>query len=604
MARGYPGEGTLSGERFERRLAAILASDIAGYSRLMGQDEAGTLARVRALRRELIDPTVTEHKGRIVKTTGDGILIEFPSVVEAVSCALAVQNAMAERNADIAEKQRIEFRVGINLGDVIVEDGDIHGDGVNVAARLEALAEPGGICVSRVVRDQVRDRLEVVLDDMGEQNLKNIARPVRVFRVDMTLRTRVAGPPGIETPSPRPALAVPEKPSIAVLPFQNMSGDPEQDYFVDGMVEDIITGLSRIKWLFVIARNSTFAYKGRAIDVKEVARELGVRYVLEGSVRKLGPRVRITAQLIDATNAAHVWAERYDRVLDDIFVLQDELTISVVGAIEPTLRKGEIERARRKRPESLDAYDLYLRALPLAATAMPEDAEKALLLLEQAVALEPDYAVAHALIAWCHEQRYLRGGLHEATRAAASRHARAAIAAGSDDAPALAMAGFTIGIVEHDYETSLDAIDRSLALSPSSALALGFSSIIRAWKGGEDTTSISHAQTGIRLSPYDPLVYLPYVGLTYAYFFTSRFEEALKASGRAAQANPRFSVPYIFQTAALASLGRLAEAAASGQHLLELEPGLRIGPLIASYSSNKERLAMLADALRLAGLPE
>jgi adenylate cyclase len=593
----------LSGERVERRLAAILAADIAGYGRLMGQDEAGTLARSRALRRELIDPNIAEHKGRIVKTTGDGLLIDFPSVVEAVASAVAVQKAMAERNAGTPEEKRIEFRVGINLGDVIVEDGDIHGDGVNVAARLEALADPGGICISRVVRDQVRDRLDVALDDMGEQNLKNIARPVRVFRVNLGPPT--LGPSAGETsgPQPVPGLALPDKPSIAVLPFQNMSGDPEQDYFADGMVDDIITGLSRIKWLFVIARNSTFTYKGKATDVRQVARELGVRYVLEGSVRKLGNRVRITAQLIDATNGAHVWAERYDRVLDDVFVLQDELTMSVVGAIEPTLRRGEIERARRKRPESLDAYDLYLRALPLAATAMPKDADKALLLLERAVALEPDYAVAHALIAWCHEQRYLRGGLQEETRAAASRHARAAIAAGGDDAPALAMAGFTIGVVEHDYETSLDAIDRSLALSPSSALALGFSSIIRAWKG-EDSTSIAHAQTGIRLSPYDPLVYLPYVGLTYAYFFTGRFEEALSAAGRAAQANPGFSVPCIFQTAALASLGRLAEAVVSGQHLLELEPGFRIGPLISSYSSNKVRLDMLASALRLAGLPE
>jgi TolB-like protein/class 3 adenylate cyclase len=590
----------LSGERVERRLAAILAADVVGYSRLMGQDEAGTLARLRGHRRELIDPSIAEHKGRIVKTTGDGILVEFPSVVEAVACAVAVQEGMAERNTPIAPERRIEFRIGINLGDVIVEDGDIHGDGVNVAARLEALAEPGGISVSRVVRDQVRDRLDVALDDMGERSLKNIARPVRVFAVKTG--PRASGPQAAETPALQP-LALPDKPSIAVLPFQNMSGDPEQEYFVDGMVEDIVTGLSRIKWLFVIARNSTFVYKGRAVDVKQVSRELGVRYVLEGSVRKIANRVRITGQLIDAANGAHIWAERYDRALDDIFALQDELTLSVIGAIEPSLRRVEIERARRKRPDSLDAWDLYLRALPFAATAMPEDADKALLLLEQAIALEPDYAVAHAMIAWCHEQRYLRGGMLAETRAAASRHARAAIAAGGDDAPALAMAGFVIGVVEHDYETALDALDRSLALSPSSALALGFSSIIRAWIGA-DAISIAHAETGIRLSPYDPLIYLPYVGLSYAYFFTGRFEESLTAAGRAAQANPRFSVPTIFQTAALASLGRDAAAAASAQRLLELEPGFRIGPLISSYSSNKARLAMLADALRRAGLPE
>jgi adenylate cyclase len=386
------------------------------------------------------------------------------------------------------------------------------------------------------------------------------------------------------------------------LAFANLSGDPEQEYFVDGVVEDIITGLSRIKWLFVIARNSSFAYKGKSPDIRRVGRELGVRYVLEGSLRKLGPRVRITAQLIDASSAAHVWAERYDRAIDNIFELQDEITFNVVGAIEPSLRQADIERAKRKRPDSLDAYDLYLRAMPLAATAMPEDADKALQLLERAVALDPEYAVAHALIAWCHEQRYLRGGLHAETRAAASVHARAAIVAGIDDAPALAMAGFTIGVVEHDYETAIDAIDRSLALSPSSALALGFSSIIRAWTG-DDATSIRHAQNGIRLSPYDSLIYVPYVGLTYAYYFTGRFDEALTAAGRASQANPRFSVPCVFQTAALASLGRLTEAAASARRLLALEPSFRIGQ-ISSMSSNKERLATLADALRRAGLPE
>jgi adenylate cyclase len=585
----------VKGERVERRLAAILAADVVGYSRLMGQDEPGTLARLKAHRRELIDPEIAEHKGRVVKTTGDGILIEFPSVVEAVACAVVVQRGMRERNAAIAERGRIEFRIGINLGDIIVEEGDIHGDGVNVAARLEALAEPGGICVSRVVRDQVRDKLDLALEDLGELSLKNIARPVRVFRVS---------PVGASAATAAgPALALPDKPSIAVLPFQNMSGDPEQEYFVDGLVEDIVTGLSRIKWLFVISRNSTFIYKGKAVDVKTVGRELGVRYVLEGSVRRAGNRVRVTAQLIDSANAAHVWAERYDRALDDIFVLQDELTMSVIGAVEPSLRRVEIERARRKRPDSLDAYDLYLRALPFAATGMPEDADRALPLLEQAVQLEPHYAVAHAMIAWCHEQRYLRGGLREDVRTAASRHARAAIAAGGDDAPALAMAGFVIGVVERDYDTALDAIDRSLALSPSSAVAYGFSAILRAWKG-DDATSVAHAQTALRHSPYDPLIYLPYVGLAYTHFFCGRFEEAVSATSRALQANPQFSVPCFLQTAALARLGRKAEAAASARHLLELQPGFTINSLVESDFTSPERRAVLAEALRRAGLPE
>jgi len=585
----------VTGERVERRLAAIFAGDVAGYSRLMGQDEAGTLARLKAHRRELVDRKIAEHKGRIVKTTGDGILIEFPSVVEAVACALAIQRGMSERNAQIPADQRIEFRIGINLGDVIVEEGDIHGDGVNVAARLEALAEPGGICVSRVVlRDQVRDKLDLTLDDLGEQSLKNIVRPVRVFGI------RPAGAPAA---AGGPALGIPEKPSIAILPFQNMSGDPEQEYFADGMVEDIVTGLSRIKWLFVIARNSTFAYKGKAIDVKTVGRELGVRYVLEGSVRKAGNQVRVTAQLIDSTNAAHVWAQRYDRALGDIFAVQDELTMSVIGAIEPTLRKAEIERARRKRPDSLDAYDLYLRALPLATTCMPDDADKALPLLEEAIGLEPDYAVAHAMIAFCHEQRYLRGGLQEETRAAALKHARAAIAAGGDDAPALAVAGFVIGVVEHDFATALDALDRSIELSPSSAFAHAFSSIICAWKG-DDPGSVAHAEMALRHSPFDPLIWLPYIGLAYTHFFCGRFEQAISAADRALQGNPRFSVPAFLKTAALARLGREAEAAASARRLLELQPGFTIASLVDSAFTSPERLAMLAEALRQAELPE
>src|SRR5689334_2749389 len=356
-----------------RRLAAILAADVAGYSRLMGVDEEGTLDRLKLLRRELADPKIKEHRGRIVKTTGDGLLVEFGRVVDAVRCAVDVQREMAVRNASVPAEGRIEFRIGINLGDIIKDRGDIHGDGVNVAARLEALAEPGGICVSRVVRDQVRDKLDFAFEDRGEQQVKNIARPVRVFDV------RTSGETAAYSPAAAP-LTLPDKPSVAVLPFANMSGDPEQEYFVDGMVEDITTGLSRIKWLFVIARNSTFVYKGKVVDVKQVGRELGVRYVLEGSVRKSGNRVRVTGQLIDTASAMHVWAERYDRALDDIFALQDELTISVIGAIEPTLRQTEIERARRKRPDSLDAYDLYLRALPFVFTAMPGDADKALAL--------------------------------------------------------------------------------------------------------------------------------------------------------------------------------------------------------------------------------
>src|SRR5262249_21938889 len=389
----------------------------------------------------------------------DGLLVEFGSVIDALRCAAEIQMGMAERTTVSPSDRQIEFRIGIHQGDVVVEDGDIFGDGVNVAARLEALAEPGGVCVSARVQEDAAGRLDLTFEDMGEQTLKNIARPVRAYRV-----VTAAGSPPTRV---RPGPPHPDKPSIAVLPFANMSGDPEQEYFADGMVEEIITALSRIRWLFVIARNSTFTYKGQAIDVKRVGRELGVRYVVEGSVRKGGGRVRINGQLIEAVTAADLWADRFDGSLEDVFEWQDKVAISVAGVIEPTLRQAEIERARRKRPGSLDAYDLYLRALSFAYISMPEDADKALGLLEQAIKLEPELSVGHAIIAWCHEQRYLRGGLLEEEKITALRHARLAIAAGSDDAPALAIAGLVIGFLDpRDYATALAAFDRSLALSP------------------------------------------------------------------------------------------------------------------------------------------
>src|SRR5712692_8085616 len=378
--------------RVERRLAAILAADVAGYSRLIEADEEGTLGRLRELRAEIIDPRIAEHRGRIVKTTGDGLLVEFASVVDALRCAVGMQAALAESNAPTPPDHRIAFRIGINMGDIVVEDGDIFGDGVNVAARLEGLAEPGGICVSARVQEDSAGRLDLAFEDIGEQQLKNIARPVRVYRIRLD-RT--------SPPAARPALALPDKPSIAVLPFTNMGGDPEQEYFADGMVEEIITALSRLRWLFVIARNSSFAYKGRAVDVKQVGRELGVRYVLEGSVRKSANRVRITGQLIDSATGAHIWTDRFDGALDDIFELQDEVASRVVGAIEPKLRQSEIERTARKPTESLDAYDLYLRALAQFHKYTEESMREVIALLTRALAIDPSYAPAAAMIGWC-----------------------------------------------------------------------------------------------------------------------------------------------------------------------------------------------------------
>jgi adenylate cyclase len=380
--------------RVDRRLAAILAADVAGYSRLTGLDEEGTHARLTDHLRSLIFPKITEHRGRVVKSTGDGRLADFSSVVDAVRCAVDVQRGMLRRNSDVPQEKRIEFRIGINVGDIIIDRGDIFGDGVNVATRLEGLAEPGGICVSSRVKEDAEGKLEIIFENAGEQHLKNIERPVRVYRVQ----------PGSPV-SPRPTLALPDKPSIAVLPFENMSGDAEQEYFADGMVDEIITALSRFRSLFVIARNSTFTYKGRSVDVKQAGRELGVRYVLEGGVRKAANRVRIIGQLIDTTTGAHIWADRFEGGLEDAFDLQDRVTASVVGAIAPKLEQAEIERAKRKPTESLDAYDYYLRGLARARHWLKEANSEALQMFYKAIELDPDFASTHGMAAWCHAQR-------------------------------------------------------------------------------------------------------------------------------------------------------------------------------------------------------
>ncbi len=580
-------------ERVERRLAAILAADVAGYSRLMGEDEEGTLAALKAIRRELGDPKIKEYRGRVVKTTGDGLLVEFASVVDAVRCAVELQREMALRNDSVAKERRIEFRIGINLGDIIIDEHDIYGDGVNVAARLEALAEPGGICVSRVVRDQVRDKVDFGFEDLGEQQVKNIARPVRVYRIPLAETTRMKAP-----------LPLPDKPSLAVLPFQNMTGDTEQDYFVDGMVEEIITALSRIRWLFVIARNSSFTYRGRSVDVKQVGRELGVLYVLEGSVRKAGNRVRITVQLIEAETGAHIWAERYDRSLDDVFALQDEITLSTVGAIEPSLRAAEIGRVKRKRPESLDAYDLVLRALPHVYAVMPEEAQKAIPLLQRALAVEPDYGLAHAFLALCFEVVYRAGGfVDRAIGALAVRHAHAALAHGPDDATALGLSAFVIAIVERDPPAAIVAFERAIALSPSCSIALMLGAAAMGC-AGETERALMWGEQAIRLSPFDRLIFAAYVGISLARFMSGSYEEAAAAARRATQSNPGFSVPHMMLAASLGGLGRIAEARTAAARVLELQPTFSTGETCAGFSFPAALAAPFTESCRAAGLPE
>jgi adenylate cyclase len=586
-------------ERVERRLAAILCADVAGYSRLMGSDEEGTLAVLKSDRRELIDPLIAQHRGRIFKTTGDGMLIEFASVVDAVRCAVVIQQGMEDRNANRPETERIRFRIGINLGDVIHDEGDMFGDGVNVAARLQALAEPGEICVSASVREQVGEKMPIGFADMGQHRVKNIARPVRAYRVEKRGEPRA----DLADDAATGPLALPDRPSIAILPFANMSGDPEQDYFVDGMVEDIITGLSRIKWLFVIARNSSFAYKGKSPDIRQVGRELGVGYVLEGSVRRAADRLRITGQLVEADSGRHIWAERCDRALDDVFALQDEITASVVGAIEPRLRQAEIERVKRKRPDSLDAYDLVLRATPFVDTPMPDGAAQALTLLEQALAHEPDYALAHGYAAFCHEILFHRAGSDEENRRAAIRHAHAAILHGRDDAMALTFGGFCIGMVEHDRTAAREALEAAVALSPSSAFTYIMGSVVRGW-AGEAVRAVEWGERALRLSPFDPFAFGAWLGVALGRFCQARYEDAENAARKAIQRNPGFSNLHVILAAALMKLGHVDEAKVTAARVLTLQPGFSIAEFCAVNDPAPEIAAPLTKALRAAGLPE
>ena len=546
--------------RVERRLAAILAADVVGYSRLMGINEEGTLAALKTHQRELIDPKIAEHRGRIVKTTGDGALVEFASAVDAVRCAVEIQCAMSERSAAIPEDRRIDFRIGINVGDIIIDEGDVYGDGVNIAARLEGIADRGGICISDDTFRQVRDKIDVGFEDVGEHQLKNIERPVRVYRVQLGKTAQRA----------EKASASTKRPSIAVLPFKNMSGDPEQEYFADGMVDEIITGLSRIKWLSVVSRNSSYLFKNRPATMKDVAATLGVRYVLEGGVRKSGNRVRITAQLIDAETDAHLWAEQYDRLLEDVFALQDEITMCVVGAIEPSVRKAEIDRIKRQRPDSFTAYDLLLQSQQFVFAGMPAEAAKAITLLEQALKLEPNYSAAHAYLSWCLHARFGRGGLREEDRLAAVDHARAAVALGNDDATALAIAALVLAYDGHDVSTALKVFDRALELSNCNVFALCWNAAILAWIGRSEL-AIERAQRALRLGPFDSLIWRAHHALSIAYFHGHRYGDAADSARSVIAANSTYSLPRAILAAALVRLGRLDEARAAARGYLVLQ---------------------------------
>jgi adenylate cyclase len=584
--------------RVERRLTAILTADVAGYSRLMGFDEVGTLKALKSHRKEVVDPAIAAHNGRIVKTTGDGMLVEFPSVVDAVTCAVAVQNKMAQRNECAVVK--INFRIGINIGDIIIDGDDIFGDGVNVAARVESECEPGGVCLSGSAFDQVRDKTDFKFDYLGEKSLKNIERPVRLYAVSQ-LGLAVAQVPrkGVTKPLP-----LPDKPSIAVLPFQNMSGDPEQEYFADGMVEDIITALSRFGELFVIARNSTFAYKGKSIDIRQVGRELGVRYVLEGSVRKAGNRVRITGQLIDASSGAHLWADRFDGDLEDIFNLQDQVTTRVANAIAPRIVEVEINRAAHKPTESLDAYDLYLRGRAGYYKFRKDANDEALRYLSEAIKLDPDFALAWAFAAACYQERRMQGWMADVPKeiAETKRLARRAAELGKNDATALCFAGLALAYVGGEVDAGADLIDRALLLNPNYALALYIGSWIKGWIGEPDQ-AIDDALQAMRLNPFDRPERLQ-ASVAYAHFFAGRYGEASIWAERSLQ-GPVSAVALRVSAASFAHAGRLEAARAAVARLIQINPVLRVSDLKRLIPIRRpEYLAKLEEGLRLAGLPE
>jgi TolB-like protein len=582
--------------RVERRLSAILAADAAGYSRLMHSDEEATHANLTRLLVNAVNPAIAEHGGRIVKNTGDGFLAEFPSAVGALRAAMQFQTRVHELTTDEAEDRRIVFRVGINIGDVIIEPHDIFGDGVNIAARLEGMAEPGGICISSSAHDQVLGKIAVEFVDLGQQRLKNIARPIRIFKV----LDRVAAA------NQRPTLALPDKPSIAVLPFQNLSADPEQEYFADGVVEDITMALSRFRWLFVIDRSSSFTYKGRAVDLKQIRRELGIRYVLEGSVRKAGKRIRIAGQLIDAETGAHLWADRFEGALQDMFDLQDYVTSGVVSAITPKLQVAEIKRAKRKPTENLDAYDYYLRGLTRARRWTVEANGEALHLFRKAIALDPGLACAYGMAAWCYVRRKARGWMSERVQesAEATRLARKAVHLGGDDAVALCMGAYALAFVAHEFDDAAAFMDRALVVNPNLAQAWMQSSWLRVWRGEPDL-ALDHVAQAMRLSPVDPSLYGMLGAAAYAHFLAGRYDTASSYAEKSMRDNPTFLLSICSFAASSALAGRPGQAQRGLAQALECRPDLRASNLKDLVAFRRtEDLATFAEGLRKAGLPE
>jgi len=593
------GDAPMAREGIERRLTVILSADVAGYSRLMATDEAGTFAQLKTLRKELIEPKTTEYNGRVIKLMGDGTLMEFGSVVDAVTFAVDVQQTMMERNASVPEGLRIRYRIGINIGEIIVDGDDIYGNGVNIAARLEGLAETGGICISGKVHEEVRNKLTTVFEDMGEQEVKNIPEPVRVYRWADTSAAPVS-----DTAHTKGALPLPDKPSIAVLPFTNMSGDAEQEYFSDGITEDIITSLSYIRWLFVIARNSSFVFKDKAIDVREIARELGVRYILEGSVRKATNKVRITAQLIDASTSAHLWASRYDRDLTDIFAVQDEITRSVVAAIEPEILAAEGLRARTRSESDVDAWDLVMRALSRYWRMSKDDSNAAITLLEEAVENYPDYGPAHSMLAFALLFSGHMGWRNlEPARERADQLARGAISIDDQDAWAHIALGYLHAMNRLADEAVLE-FTKAANLNPNFALAYGYRGFTLAHAGRSDE-AIADVDLALNLSPKDAQNAIFVTAAGVAHYLAGRYDEAAACAEEGTRIRPGYIAGHRVHCAALAQGGRIAEARAALKRVMQLQPDVSATLLKNTLPySTPDLLENFIDGLRKAGLPE
>ncbi|MDX1527284.1 MAG: adenylate/guanylate cyclase domain-containing protein [Gammaproteobacteria bacterium] len=590
----------MSSEQLPRKLAAIFYADVAGYSRLTGADEDATHRTLSAYL-DLISESIVAHRGTVMHYAGDAVLAKFDAVVDALRCAAEVQGGLAARNKELPDDRKLQFRIGLNLGDVIEDRGDIYGDGVNVAARLEGLADPGGICISESVRTAVGGRLKLVYEFLGEQRVKNITEPVKAFKV---LLDGVAEVKSELTKPESPTLERPSKPSIAVLPFDNLSADPEQEYFADGVTEDIITALSSVQSFFVIARNSTFTYKGKAVDVKRVGRELGVHYVIEGSVRKAGQRVRVTAQLLDAATGQHIWADRYDGALEDIFDLQDQITATVVGAIEPYLNRAEFERIKQKRPDSLDAYDLTLRGLQAMNELIPQSTANALKLFEKAIEADPNYARAYVCASWCHRRHVqLRGmTLSDEAKGACIRLAEAALKLDDTDPYVLWQVAMTRMLVERDFDSGASLIEQSLAINANSTRGWSASGYLRCLTG-QPEAAIDSAERAIRLSPLDPSMWVPHGLIAIAKMQLQDYQAAVTFARKSIRLH-RYNLPvHHVLVASLAQLDQLDEAGAALMQLLELEPDLTLSRVQQIYPvARYKNLDEFLEGLRNAGL--